>query len=142
MIMKTNAAFFIALLLIFLFTYTGSSKLLDSRSFAAVLLKFPFIGRGAGVLAILLPLAELVIALLLLFKSTRLAGLYASVVLLSVFTIFLVWMVLSVVQLPCSCGGAISRMGWREHIVFNVVFVGLTVLAIRREAGRGVNASN
>jgi hypothetical protein len=44
--------------------------------------------------------------------------------------------------LPCSCGGAISRMGWREHIVFNVVFVGLTVLAIRREAGRGVNASN
>jgi hypothetical protein len=129
--MKLNAAFFISILLIFLFAYTGSSKLLDSKGFAAVLSKIPLIGRGAGIVAILLPLAELLIALLLLFERTRLIGLYASLVLLSIFTVYLVYMVLAVPKLPCSCGGVIGTMSWKQHIVFNAVFVGVTVIGIR-----------
>lgn len=129
--MKLNAAFFISLLLIFLFAYTGSSKLLDSKGFAAVLSKIPLIGRGAGIVAILLPLAELLIVLLLLFEKTRLTGLYASLALLLLFTVYLVYMVLAVPHLPCSCGGVISSMSWKQHVVFNVVFIVLTVIGIR-----------
>jgi hypothetical protein len=129
--MKLNAAFIISILLIFLFAYTGSSKLLDSKGFAAVLSKIPLIGRGAGIVAILLPLAELLIVLLLLFERTRLVGLYASLVLLSIFTVYLVYMVLAVPKLPCSCGGVISTMSWKQHIVFNAVFIGLTVIGVR-----------
>ena len=129
--MKLNAAFFISLLLIFLFAYTGSSKLLDSKGFAAVLSKIPLIGRGAGIVAILLPLAELLIVLLLLFEKTRLTGLYASLALLLLFTVYLVYMVLVVPHLPCSCGGVISSMSWKQHVVFNVVFIVLTVIGIR-----------
>jgi hypothetical protein len=129
--MKTNAAFFISILLIFLFAYTGSSKLLDSKGFAAVLSEIPLIGRGAGIVAILLPLAELLIVLLLLFEKTRLIGLYASLALLLLFTVYLVYMVLAVPKLPCSCGGVIGTMSWKQHIVFNAVFVGVTVIGIR-----------
>jgi hypothetical protein len=129
--MKLNAAFIISILLIFLFAYTGSSKLLDSKGFAAVLSKIPLIGRGAGIVAILLPLAELLIVLLLLFERTRLMGLYASLVLLSIFTVYLVYMVLAVPKLPCSCGGVISTMSWKQHIVFNAVFIGLAVIGVR-----------
>jgi hypothetical protein len=129
--MKFNAAFFISLLLIFLFAYTGSSKLLDSKGFAAVLSTIPLIGRGAGIVAILLPLAELLIVLLLLFEKTRLTGLYASLALLLLFTVYLVYMVLAVPHLPCSCGGVISSMSWKQHVVFNVVFIVLTVIGIR-----------
>jgi hypothetical protein len=129
--MKQNATYFISILLIFLFVYTACSKLTDSKGFVAVLQKVPLIGRGAGVVAILLPLAELLIALLLLFEGSRLTGLYASLVLLFVFTVYLVFMVLVVPHLPCSCGGVIGKMSWKQHIVFNVVCIGLTVVGIR-----------
>lgn len=129
--MRTNAAFFISLLLIFLFAYTGSSKLIDSKAFEVVLEQVPLIERGAGVVAILLPLAELLIALLLLFERTRLIGLWASVLLLVLFTGYLVYMILFVPKLPCSCGGVIGRMTWRQHVVFNCVLIGLTVVGIR-----------
>jgi hypothetical protein len=131
--MKTKAAFFISLLLIFVFAYTGSSKLLDSKAFAAVLHEVPMIGWGAGVIALLLPLTELLIALLLLFERTRLMGLYASLVLLLVFTGYLVYMILAVPHLPCSCGGVISKMGWKGHLVFNGVLIGVTVIGIGSE---------
>jgi hypothetical protein len=128
--MRANATYIISLLLIFLFAYTGSSKLIDSKAFAAVVSKVPLIGQGAGMIVILLPLAELLIALLLFFAHTRLTGLYASLVLLSVFTIYLVYMVLFVSHLPCSCGGVISKMSWRQHIAFNLAFIVFTVVGI------------
>ena len=119
-------------LLLFLFTYTGISKLADPEGFRAVLLRMPLIARGAAALAVAVPSAELVIALLLLFPRTRLKGLYGSLVLLSVFTCFLLYMVLFVPRLPCSCGGVIGSLSWKEHVVLNTGLMGLTVLGIRR----------
>lgn len=129
--MKTNAAFFISLLLIFLFAYTASSKLIDSKSLVAVLRQVPLIERGASVVAVLLPLAELLIALLLIFERTRLLGLYASSILLVVFTGYLLYTVLFVPKLPCSCGGVVGWMSWRQHLVFNLFLIGVTVVGIR-----------
>lgn len=129
--MKTNAAFFISLLLVFVFANTASSKLIDSTGFIGVLRQVPLIGRGAGVMAVLLPLAELLIAMLLIFETTRLFGLYASLVLLLIFTGYLLYMILTLSHLPCSCGGVISKMSWRMHLIFNAALSGLTVIGIR-----------
>lgn len=129
--MKPRAAFFISILLVFVFAYTASSKLMDSKGFVAVLRDVPLIGRGAGVMAILLPLAELFIALLLIFERTRLFGLWSSLLLLVLFTGYLGYMILAMPHLPCSCGGVISAMTWRQHLVFNCVLIGLTVAGIR-----------
>lgn len=117
--------------LILVFGYTAFSKLLTYSSFRYGLSQATFISLGAGVLAFAIPLAEPVTVLLLLFPATRLQELYASLVLLSVFTVYLLYMVLFVPHLPCSCGGVISNMSWQQHIVFNEAFIGLTVVGIR-----------
>ncbi|HEV7329411.1 MAG TPA: MauE/DoxX family redox-associated membrane protein [Flavisolibacter sp.] len=128
-------------LLLFLFTYMGISKLTDLEGFRESLMRVPFIGMGAGVLALATPLAELVIVLLLLFPATRLKGLYASAGMLLLFTLYLAGMLLFAPGLPCSCGGVISGMGWWEHVGMNVGMVGLTVMGIRglkRQGGKEV----
>ena len=79
-----------------------------------------------------LPLTALCVALLLFFSGTRLVGLWAALVLLSLFTVYLLYMLVFTPQLPWSCGGVIGNMTWKQHVVFNVVFMGLTVIGIRR----------
>jgi hypothetical protein len=124
----------IASFLIFLFTYTAVSKLVDYSSFLRVLEGSPLLGTGAGALAILLPLAELGVSLLLLFPSTRLWGLFGSFVLLVLFTSYLGYMVLYTPHLPCSCGGVISALSWKGHLFFNGGLLGLTLWGLLAEA--------
>lgn len=122
---------FISSLLIFLFGYTAISKLLSIDHFEAVLEQSPLISSGAALLAWQVPLAELAIVLLLIFPATRKLGLWASALVLSLFTVYLVYMVLFSRYLPCSCGGVINNMSWPEHIGFNLVFIGLSVAALK-----------
>jgi hypothetical protein len=123
----------ISSLLIFLFGYTAISKLLSIHRFEAVLEQSPLISSGAALLAWQVPLAELAIVLLLFFPATSKLGLWASALVLSLFTIYLVYMVLFSRYLPCSCGGVINNMSWPEHIGFNLVFIGLSVAALKLE---------
>jgi hypothetical protein len=39
-------------------------------------------------------------------------------------------MLLSEKDLPCSCGGIISSLSWRQHIIFNGVFILLAITGI------------
>jgi hypothetical protein len=121
----------ISSLLILLFTYTALSKLFSINRFEAVLEQSPVISSGAGVLAWQVPLAELGIVLLLFFSSTRLVGLWVSLVVLALFTLYLGWMVLFTPHLPCQCGGVIGAMSWKMHVLFNLVFIWLTATGIR-----------
>lgn len=120
----------ISAVLILLFSYTAISKLIDHRSFQFFLRNIVSGNTGADVLSLLIPSVEICTALLLFFSSTRVVGLYASMVLLSMFTLYLIWMILFVPRLPCSCGGVISRMSWKWHVVFNLFFVGMSVVGI------------
>jgi hypothetical protein len=36
--------------------------------------------------------------------------------------------------LPCSCGGILETMNWKEHLVFNLVFVCLAALGFWMES--------
>lgn len=115
-------------LLIILFCYTGISKLTDDDGFRKVLYESPLIHKGADTIAWLLPAAELIVVLLLFFERTRRAGLYASLLLLVLFTLYLLYMVLFVAQLPCSCGGVLSKMSWTQHVFFNLFFIVLNLI--------------
>jgi hypothetical protein len=115
------------------FGYTAASKLLDFTRFRAVLSASPLIAKGAGTLAGLLVAAELTVVLLLIFPRTRLWGLYASFVLLILFTSYLGYMVLYTPHLPCSCGGVLEALSWKEHILLNLVLLILTLAALLNE---------
>lgn len=122
--------------LILLYSYTAMSKLIGYEVFKANLSRSPLMGHGAGTIAWLLPAAELIVVLLLFFEATRRAGLYASLFLLVLFTSYLLYMILFVDDLPCSCGGVLSKMSWQQHIWFNLFFIVINVLglfALRRQ---------
>ena len=119
-------------LLSFLFIYTGTSKLLEHSSFLAQLQAFPLLHYYPLLFSFLVPFTELVIAFGLIFNQTTLPALRASLVLLIVFTAYLVLMIFTNKDLPCSCGGIISTMSWKQHILFNLFLLFLTAFAINR----------
>jgi hypothetical protein len=116
----------IAALFILLFVYTASSKLMQLQHFMDVLKNSPLVGDYAGSISVVLPLIELVTAILLFLPRTRKEGLLLSLLLMILFTVYISYMLLFNAHLPCSCGGVISRLSWKEHLLFNVV---LTVIA-------------
>lgn len=119
-----------ASLLILLFVYTAVSKLLDFSTFRMQLGKSPFITGFAGVISYGLPILELVIAGLLLFKKTKMIGLYSSLLIMSMFTAYIYAMLNYSYYIPCSCGGVLASMTWGVHFWFNILFVVFAALGI------------
>ena len=113
----------IRLLFILLFVYTAVSKFLDYENFRAVIGQSPLLTRFAPVLAIIVPVAEIVIALLLLIPRYRRTGLYASFAMMMLFTTYIIVLMTLAEKIPCSCGGVISNMTWTQHLYFNIFFV-------------------
>lgn len=120
----------ISLILVLLFTYTAVSKILEHDLFAIVLSEAPAIGKYATLISWLLPAAEILVVILLLVPSLRLTGLFASLFLLLVFTMYLLWMVVFRINLPCNCGGVLKALSWKQHIFFNLFFIVLSACCI------------
>ena len=125
----------IAAVFIFLFTYTALSKFLSITSFRATLQQSPLIKNYASVIAWLLPVTELLVSILLFIPLTRLAGLYSSFGLMTLFALYILYMLLSTSHLPCSCGGVLKQMTWKQHLVFNILFtlLGATGILLERQ---------
>jgi uncharacterized membrane protein YphA (DoxX/SURF4 family) len=117
----------IALLLVVLFLYTGISKLMEYSSFKEQIATSPVLAPIASFIAWALPLAEFAVAIALLIPVWRLWGLYASFVLMLLFTGYIAAILSFSKELPCSCGGVLEEMSWDQHLVFNITF---TLLAI------------
>ncbi|MGN6539847.1 MAG: MauE/DoxX family redox-associated membrane protein [Ginsengibacter sp.] len=128
--MKKQTASIICALFILLFAYAAFSKLLGLSQFRSALSNAPLIGRYATVFSLLIPVLELVVVILLILPRTVATGLIGATSLLIAFTGYLVLMVLTDPNLPCSCGGIIQQLSWKQHIVFNVFFIILGIIGI------------
>jgi len=115
---------------VFLFVYTATSKLFRLYIFQLQLERFPWIKYAAAFMAWAVPLAELAAAGLLLAKRTRRIGLFVSLSLMVMFTLYLAFMLGTEKHLPCSCGGVISSMSWGQHLVFNIFFTGIAIVGL------------
>jgi len=110
-------------LLIVLFTYAASVKLFDHAHFAAQLSQIAFLKNFAGFLSVCLPVIEIITAFCLVFDRTLLNGLVLAVLFMTGFTIYIAAMLVFSSNLPCSCGGVIAQMNWKEHLAFNIFFM-------------------
>jgi putative oxidoreductase len=117
---------FIAPLFIFLFTYTSVSKFLHIESFVATLRRSPLLNGNAVMIAWLIVFAEWIIVLLLLYHPLRFLGFIASLLIMFLFTIYIGYMIVSTPTLPCSCGGILQQLSWKNHLLLNTF---LTILA-------------
>lgn len=116
----------ICALLIVLWFYTGLNKALDFSKFRFELGRSPFLHNISEFVALAIPFGEMLIAILLIIRRTRLLGLYFSFFLMSLFTGYIYIMLFYSFDLPCSCGGVLASLSWEDHLIFNAVF---TILA-------------
>jgi len=129
--MKANIKQFITFLLILLWVYAASSKLLNYEESRRQMLNQVFPNTIGMILVWAVPMVELITTGLLMFHRTRLAGLNASLFLLINFTIYIALIMTGGFgRIPCSCGGIIEEMTWGQHLVFNLSFIALTLVAI------------
>lgn len=125
-------AVIISALLILLFFYTGLSKLLNLDVFKMDMNNQPFPLWMVNVIVYTLPATECIIALLLFFDTTRQTALWASAVLMLLFTLYSVLVLLNVFgRTPCGCGGVIRNLSWPQHLVLNMLFTFLSIIAIK-----------
>ncbi|MFD2909807.1 MauE/DoxX family redox-associated membrane protein [Flavobacterium ardleyense] len=121
----------ICLLYILLFVYAAVSKLLDFENFQVQLGQSPMLREFVLSISYGIPVLELVLASLLLFPKTKVIGLYGAFGLMTSFSIYLFILITYSDYIPCSCGGILEKMGWEAHLLFNILFVILAIIAIR-----------
>lgn len=121
----------ISCLLILLFLYTGVSKLIDFKGFVQDMHNQPFPSWLKMSIVWALPAVEIIVPISLIFDRSRRAGLYASLVVMVVFTIYTAAVLLDFFgYTPCSCGGVIRTLSWKQHLLFNLFFTGLSLWGI------------
>ena len=121
----------ISALLIMLFLYASISKFLDFQRFIGEMNNQPLPNSWTPFLVLTVPSFEIAISLALIFERTRMVGLIASLVLMTLFTIYTAVILLHFFDyVPCSCGGVIRKLSWPQHLVFNLFFVALSVIGI------------
>jgi hypothetical protein len=130
MIKRTTIIEIITVLNIILFLYTGIAKIIDYSVFKEQLADSPILSWAATPVAVLLPVVEFAIVLLLVIPRWRLKGLWASFIIMTFFTAYIIAMFVVAPEMPCSCGGIIAELSWQQHIVFNSAFIILNLWAI------------
>ena len=127
---KTIITEIITLLLVMLFLYTGISKLSNYSLFKEQISTSPLLVSLARYIALALPWIEFAIVLILVIPRYRFFGLITSLILMFIFTAYVVCILLFNETLPCSCGGVLEEMSWQQHVVFNFTFTALTLVGI------------
>lgn len=120
----------ISFLFIVLFVYASVTKLVDYKKFTVQVGQSPLLTDFAPFIAWFIPGIEIIIALLLSFTRTRIAGLYGSFSVMVMFTAYIIAILNFSDNIPCSCGGVLEKLGWGEHLIFNITFILLALAGI------------
>lgn len=121
----------VSILLIIMWAYAAVSKLVALQDFKQALATQVFPVWVGKILVWILPVAELGIAGLLLFKKTQLLGMYASFGLMLLFTLYVGGAVYNIYErYPCACGGLFAKLGWKKHFRLNIFFTLVSIIGI------------
>ena len=123
----------ISFFLVLLFTYTAISKFLEPDLFYSTLRNIPLLGSStsASIAARAIPIAELVVAFLIGYSSTRKAGFVGALILLLLFQTYVLYIVFFSPYIPCSCGGITEFLTWTQQLYFNLGTILLVFTALK-----------
>ena len=119
----------VAAMMVLLLLYTALSKFMDHDRFVGAMRHNPLISPFAVFLSWAVPITETAIVLLLFIPQSRSVGLLAGSILMAMFTCYVAFMLLTSSKLPCTCGGILQAMTWRQHLWFNLFFTAISALA-------------
>ena len=130
----------VCFLYIVLFTYAAISKLIDFENFQTQLGQSPLLSAYAASISFLVIFAELGLVVALSLRVSRIKALYLSVGLMTVFTTYIILILNFSSFIPCSCGGILEKLGWNEHLIFNLffIFIGSCSLLLHQYDKKGI----
>ena len=120
----------ISTLFILLFVYAAVSKLLDFQKFRVQVGQSPILTSLGNWIVIVVPSIEILISIGLIINKLRLKAMYGTLILMTIFTTYIVFILNFSPYVPCSCGGILDKMGWKAHLIFNLCFVLLAIFGI------------
>lgn len=115
------------ILFILLWLYTALEKLVHAEQFRSELAQSPYAAPYSDSLSWLVPGLEITTAILLVIPACRMIGLYASFILMAIFTSYLFLLARNDHYIPCSCGGFLETLPQEVHILMDA---GLSILAL------------
>ena len=127
----------LAYLFILLFLYTAGSKLMEFTVFREELAMSPILSPVAPLAAALVPAAEIIASAMLLIPKWRVKGFYAALILMLLFTAYVLAILCIDKTLPCSCGGIIGLLSWKQHLILNSLLVLVAAWGIWMAGSRG-----
>ena len=127
---KNGIVIFVSYIYAFLFTYAAISKIIDFENFRIQLGQSPLLSSFAALIVWTIPVIELLISVLLFFKNQRLKALLAAYSLMVMFTTYIYIILNYSSYIPCSCGGILEKLGWTEHLIFNLFFIIMAGISI------------
>jgi hypothetical protein len=130
----------IASALFLLFVYAAISKLIAFDYYLYDLKRSPLLAPYAHSIAIIVPVAEVLVAALLVPVKTRRYGFKGALILMLLFTFYIVYVLTFTIKRPCTCGGIIRQLSWPNHLVFNIAFLALAITGIILEPNRSINS--
>jgi uncharacterized membrane protein YphA (DoxX/SURF4 family) len=120
----------ISFLFIVLFVYAASSKLLHVEQIRVQIGQSPLLTNIASFAAWFIPVTEIRIALMLAILRFKLMALNGSFRLTVMFTTYIIVILNFREHVPCSCGGVFEKLGWTEHLIFNIGFTLLAAIGV------------
>ncbi|RZJ86383.1 MAG: hypothetical protein EOO20_18410 [Chryseobacterium sp.] len=125
------------MLLITLWTYAFFIKIIDFNHYQNQMADQPFPIFFQGILTYGLLITEALAAILLIIGK-KLSGLILSLMLLIAFTIYILLILNGAFpERPCSCGGFISKMSWKNHLKFNLVLIAINSFCLYTMSKKG-----
>src|SRR5690606_7490727 len=113
-----------------LFATAAYSKVTAHEVFLKGLSRVALIGGAAKYIAWIVPVAEILTSILLIVPQTQRLGLYAFTAMMTVFTVYILSMLLWAEKLPCHCNLIIEKLSWEGHVWFNIGFIALAICAL------------
>ncbi|ESU28752.1 hypothetical protein FLJC2902T_13470 [Flavobacterium limnosediminis JC2902] len=124
---RRNLVELISFLFILLFVYAAVNKILDFENFQVQLGQSPLLSAFAGWVSFWVLIVEIIVAVFLIFNKYRFYALTGSFMLMVMFTIYIIIILNFSPFVPCSCGGILEKMTWKQHLFFNILFVFLAI---------------
>lgn len=129
----------VSYLYVFLFIYAAVTKLLDYHDFSIKIGQSPILSAFAAYVALGVPIIELIIAAGLCIPKWRVTALFAALCLMTSFTVYIFIILNFSSFVPCSCGGILEKLGWNEHLFFNLIFVIMALVSLVMSKNRSTD---
>lgn len=120
----------ISFLFVLLFLYASFSKLLDYQKFSVQIGQSPLLTGFGDFIPWVVIASEIGVSILLVIPRLRLAGFLGAFSLMVMFTAYIIAILNFSTYIPCSCGGILEKLGWTEHLIFNIFFTVLALVGI------------